>query len=223
LDAEIYESEEEDWNAEGGFKDSERLGLYNDSAKLIIDQLRSDLKSQADIEGREKMMEAKFKGDDYWDWEKAKPFECVSCVHLAVEPYMCQKCKCILCKSCFGIGKQSCPNCKRESEFVELPRNMEAIYNRIEIRCPKCPKFRFKFKNRKSHFKKCKGLRFYQCNASLCSRKSSRPRFKTRRELLDNHWLHDCEALIQKCETCGCLANYKKHDCVKELKDSLCT
>ena len=134
---------------------------------------------------------------------------------------MCHKCKAIVCSdSCLGTGQKKCTNCQREQiEFRPLPIRIEGIYKRVQINCPKCSKYTFTLRNELNHYKKkCRGLRYYTCNAPACAGIVDPPRYNTRKQLLEQHWVVDCPEFNTKCETCGCPAKFKNHDCIAELK-----
>ena len=92
---------------------------------------------------------------------------------------------------------------------------MASVFNRLIVKCRKCPDGYFMLKDQDRHFRdNCPALRYYRCSAPGCD---SDQVFASFEEIRDKHWKKDCQLCFRKCTSCNSIYKNEIHDCVKNL------
>ena len=131
----------------------------------------------------------------------------------------CQKA--LYCEKCIDYWfrrAKSCPNCRaNKCEPTEPNKNVIRMMNDTKFECPFCKDI-FKYGDRTTHAKECKGLN-YKCPSEGCNHRKD---MRTEKDVL-NHLKKECKMIPkQKCKHCSLeIDQNRDHVCVRELKLAL--
>lgn len=71
--------------------------------------------------------------------DQINDFECIICIQLAFDPVICNNCEVVMCNNCIQswlLKNNCCPSKCQDAKPVKLPRVLNNIINRIELKCP---------------------------------------------------------------------------------------
>ena len=63
-------------------------------------------------------------------------FNCIVCFELALDPYTCMKCACLLCKECAKPEHcKSCPKCRGSTDMIFPNPSLKGMFGLLVIEC----------------------------------------------------------------------------------------